>query len=208
MSSRKCSLQDTATARKRCQTTASPLYPMQLQNHQPSLRCAHRPTHTCPQPAVLPRQKVWWTQPHLPVLFFSYPHCFSFTSVVQVSPYSATLKFFLTMSCCTEMVYSPRGASEARRKDRSTMPFLDCTFSHSAIRLYSGSYLGKDMQSHQVTLGAWVPGRSSRAQAQEGTTRAYPCPSREIARPPGEIPSPPSKGTFTVLLNCKGCQEQ
>lgn len=120
----------------------------------------------------------------------------------------ATLKFFLAMSCCTEMVYSPRGASEARGKDRSTMPFLDYTFSHSAIQLYSGSYLGKDMQSHQVTLGAWVPGRSSRTRAQEGTTRAYPCPSREVARPPGEIPSPPSKGTFTVLLNCKGCQEQ
>lgn len=116
---------------------------------QPPVRCAHRPIHPCPHPVVVPRQKVGWTQLHHPDLSSSYLHCFSLPSDVGVSPYSSTLKVFLAMSCCTEMVYFPRDASDARGKDRSTMPWSDFTFSHSAIRLYSGSCLGKDTLSHK-----------------------------------------------------------
>lgn len=59
MSSKTCSSQGPDADRVRCQPTASPV---QLQNLQPHVRCAHRPIHLCPHSVVLPRQKVGWTQ--------------------------------------------------------------------------------------------------------------------------------------------------
>lgn len=153
MSSRKCSPQGPAAARTRSAVLSD--YNICLVSYSAAEHsdqhemCAQ--TYLCPWSVLLPGQKVWWTQPRL---FSTCPHCSSLTSVVQVSPYSLTTKVFLAMSCCTEMVYFPRAASEAKGKDRSTMPCLDFTFCHSAIRLCLGSYLGRNIQRHKVTLGA------------------------------------------------------
>lgn len=72
MGSKRCSLKGPDASRVRCQPMASPWCPMQLQNLQPHVRCAHRAIHPCPHSAALPRQKVGWTQLCHPALSPSY----------------------------------------------------------------------------------------------------------------------------------------